>query len=111
MMGLIGEPFTESFVGAFWAPNRQELEAIDCDEIMSDKAGRKLGLLVDFARDLYQSERRCRVCKCAENSPCLDEEHGPCWWVEEDLCSHCAMGLDCDHAGATEQQLRREMNG
>lgn len=34
--------------------------------------------------------RQCRVCKCTESTPCThDEEQGPCWWVDEDLCSYC----------------------
>ena len=32
----------------------------------------------------------CRVCGCWELDACWDDEAGPCWWVEEDLCSHCA---------------------
>ena len=33
---------------------------------------------------------RCRVCGCWEYAACGDEGLGPCWWVESDLCSHCA---------------------
>lgn len=36
-----------------------------------------------------QGERRCRVCGCTDTTACLHPEHGPCWWVEDDLCSHC----------------------
>jgi hypothetical protein len=35
------------------------------------------------------SERTCRVCGCDEHRACTDPEHGACWWVEPDLCSHC----------------------
>lgn len=35
------------------------------------------------------SSRRCRVCGCTHFNPCIDEE-GPCYWIEEDLCSSCA---------------------
>ena len=33
--------------------------------------------------------RRCRVCGCTEDHACVDDEVGPCWWLEADLCSHC----------------------
>ena len=33
--------------------------------------------------------RKCRVCGCDWNHPCL----GGCWWVEDDLCSSCAEEL------------------
>lgn len=32
----------------------------------------------------------CRECGCWEFSACWDDEAGACWWVEPDLCSHCA---------------------
>ena len=31
----------------------------------------------------------CRECGCWEYDACWDEDAGPCWWVESDLCSHC----------------------
>lgn len=37
-------------------------------------------------------EVACRVCGCTETRACFNKEHGPCWWVEPDLCSHCANG-------------------
>ncbi|MFY0638678.1 hypothetical protein [Maricaulis maris] len=33
--------------------------------------------------------RTCRACGCWEMDACWDEEHGACWWIEPDLCSHC----------------------
>jgi hypothetical protein len=33
--------------------------------------------------------RACRVCGCTQERACVDPEHGCCWWVEPDLCSHC----------------------
>lgn len=30
----------------------------------------------------------CRVCGCTDNNACITEV-GPCWWVEEELCSAC----------------------
>ena len=32
--------------------------------------------------------QRCRVCGCTHYNPC----DGGCWWVEDDLCSACAVG-------------------
>lgn len=32
----------------------------------------------------------CRVCGCTQNNPCYHPKHGYCYWVEPDLCSHCA---------------------
>jgi len=37
-------------------------------------------------------EVACRVCGCTENRACFHPDHGACWWVEYDLCSHCANG-------------------
>lgn len=31
----------------------------------------------------------CRVCGCTDDRACMTE-HGPCSWVEADLCSACA---------------------
>lgn len=30
--------------------------------------------------------RKCRVCGCTDTSACMTED-GPCFWLEEDLCS------------------------
>lgn len=32
----------------------------------------------------------CRECGCDEEHPC----EGGCFWVDEDLCSACADGVD-----------------
>jgi hypothetical protein len=32
---------------------------------------------------------KCRVCGCTEDNACVTDD-GPCFWVEEDLCSACA---------------------
>lgn len=37
-------------------------------------------------------ERFCRDCGCSEFNACRHPEHGNCWWVKPDLCSHCANG-------------------
>lgn len=35
---------------------------------------------------------RCRICGCSEFDACVDALGMPCRWVEEDLCSSCAVG-------------------
>jgi hypothetical protein len=36
--------------------------------------------------------RRCRFCKCSEMAPCINPGTGDtCMWLDEDLCSFCAM--------------------
>lgn len=34
--------------------------------------------------------RRCVTCGCTDQRGCWDEALGSCWWVAENLCSHCA---------------------
>ncbi len=36
-----------------------------------------------------KQKRICRVCGCSDESACFNEDMGFCWWVEDDLCSHC----------------------
>lgn len=36
-------------------------------------------------------EKKCRVCGCTETSACHHPTEGNCWWVDNDLCSHCAI--------------------
>ena len=36
--------------------------------------------------------RTCRGCGCTDHAACLTMA-GPCWWVDDDLCSRCA-GID-----------------
>lgn len=36
-----------------------------------------------------EPERACRICGCTELDACIHPDHGSCWWVEADLCSHC----------------------
>lgn len=38
---------------------------------------------------MRELEQRCRVCGCTWNNACMTE-FGPCYWVEDDLCSACA---------------------
>jgi hypothetical protein len=37
-------------------------------------------------------ERACRECGCTEFNACRHPDHGNCWWVKPDLCSHCENG-------------------
>lgn len=51
-------------------------------------------------------EAACRICGCTQERACVDDEHGPCWWVQEDLCSHCVQFVDAaDLLG--EEELRQ----
>lgn len=43
------------------------------------------GPLDDIAE--IEDERKCRVCGCTWNNAC----EGGCYWVEDDLCSKCAV--------------------
>ena len=36
--------------------------------------------------------RRCRVCGCTDDNPCVDFGGDSCSWAEDDLCSACADG-------------------
>ena len=38
-------------------------------------------------------EQKCRQCGCTDDRACVHADHGPCWWVEDDLCSHCQMDI------------------
>lgn len=51
-----------------------------------------LGFDIDDEDDYQEEEpsiRTCRQCGCSPNDPCIHQQYGPCWWVEDDLCSHC----------------------
>ena len=39
-----------------------------------------------YIEETVEKEPVCRVCGCTQNNACPNG----CWWVEEDLCSHCA---------------------
>lgn len=38
----------------------------------------------------------CRDCGCTNLSAC----DGGCWWVEDDLCSSCAVAVDVETGGS-----------
>ncbi|MXY64095.1 MAG: hypothetical protein F4206_16880 [Gammaproteobacteria bacterium] len=46
-----------------------------------------------FPREAPPGWRSCRECGCWEYNACWHEELGACWWVKEDLCSHCHYSL------------------
>ena len=47
-----------------------------------------------------RKEWACRVCGCTNERACVDIELGPCWWVEDDLCSHCEIKMgECPECG------------
>lgn len=43
--------------------------------------------------------RFCRECGCTDFDACVHAEHGACWWVEPDLCSHCKFGWGDQNGG------------
>lgn len=52
-------------------------------------------LMGTHAHDLAKHpelDRTCRECGCSELHACVDDDGVPCWWVQEDLCSACAIG-------------------
>ncbi len=44
-----------------------------------------------FASSEVPMPAACAVCGCTETRACGDDLRGPCWWVGERLCSHCAQ--------------------
>lgn len=56
---------------------------------MTDLAKTLMELAPDRVVVLDGGARRCRVCGCTQEHACVDPEHGACWWIEADLCSHC----------------------
>lgn len=49
-------------------------------------------------------EQTCKKCGCTQNDACCHPEYGNCWWVEEDLCSHCGIKEISSHP-ATEHPV------
>jgi len=39
--------------------------------------------------------RRCRICGCTDDDcrQCIEKTGAPCFWIEPDLCSACALEL------------------
>ena len=59
------------------------------EEALLDATGRKPLPLNEWAM-VKAFEQRCRVCGCTWDNACP----GGCYWVEDDLCSHCAEKMD-----------------
>lgn len=61
------------------------------------KQENQIGAIIDLFGDLekfLQEEKAlvpCRKCGCTEHDPCIHPDHGNCYWVEPDLCSHCKL--------------------
>lgn len=36
----------------------------------------------------------CKICGCTDRNACYTDEHGACWWMDEQhtICSHCYYG-------------------
>lgn len=47
---------------------------------------------------------KCRVCGCTQEncSQCIEKTGEPCHWVEDDLCSACANGVEENQSTSTE---------
>lgn len=60
------------------------------------------------SRHRPQRVQKCKECGCTNQDACFHPEHGECFWFNDvcDLCSHCAMGLDC---GPRDSQIIAEM--
>ena len=64
----------------------------DC--FLEGKMQGKIKYAVEFNKDeiIYHPVleiKYCRVCGCHQLDACFHPEYGNCFWVEEDLCSHC----------------------
>ena len=62
-------------------------EAIVAD-VVSGMPADELAIL----NDPSQTARHCRLCSCTELNACINANGDSCWWVSEDLCSHCVDG-------------------
>ena len=62
---------------------------VDVDDTNVGHAGPVDTPLEGWLTDYFGHFLECRKCGCTETRPCVDGR-GPCWWVEVDLCSHCA---------------------
>jgi hypothetical protein len=76
---------------------------------MSDLAKALMEIAPDRVVLLDGGARRCRVCGCTQDHACVDPDHGPCWWIEADLCSHC--GEPAIVAAAYDRLLARLVPG
>lgn len=67
---------------------------IGCQKVSPGCEHRYADVLLQLAnRPCSESPGVCRVCGCTDDKACLDENGEPCWWVQEDLCSHCVTAF------------------
>jgi hypothetical protein len=71
----------------------QSLSGSIDDELEADRAEflKSDGVVARPWPGKAEAVRSCRVCGCTETTACVHETAGPCWWVEQDLCSHCSI--------------------
>lgn len=96
-------------VGAGWNYNGKIWDLTEYEKAFGDYTSGRYGWLlsdpVQFKKitpakgslSLWDfKEQICLKCGCTENNACISPEFGPCWWVEENLCSHCKNGIGDD---------------
>lgn len=55
--------------------------------------------LMIFRKQKLKYMQVCKICGCTETTACFHPKIGPCFWIQEDLCSHC----DATFMGKLEQ--------
>ncbi len=68
---------------------RIQFYSVDVDDTNIGPAGPVDTPFEGWLTDYFGHYLECRKCGCTETRPCVNE-HGPCSWVEVDLCSLCA---------------------
>lgn len=71
--------------GPSWVEEAMKAHAANGNVLTADPSGSAEPLTVN-------GMRFCRECGCTEFDACTHPEHGNCWWVGPNLCSHCANG-------------------
>ncbi len=59
---------------------------------------------VDLA-DAEPAPQACRTCGCTDHNACVSPLRGACWWVEDDLCSHCESPPPGGHLGPVREAV------
>lgn len=67
-----------------------ELEEDDEEPVFSEE-GKNWSGFINLLGVENKEERKCRVCGCTEENctQCIEKTGGPCYWIEDDLCSAC----------------------
>ena len=60
---------------------------------------------------LLDKGSRCRSCGCSEFNACQGGPFGSCWWIEDDLCSFCVVGLDRAVVRELAAEIRAKLEG